>query len=166
MLGSLSVTVRTPISHQLICIFISDLLKKIIDEEGNRVRTRNSKTILYRTEETVNADLEIHSNLGKKLFHLLMTKKDSKKMSNINSAEIEEIEKVLFSLENDPPDSLPLDIFENSNSSIKSDADADDSEDDIKVVKADIYKFHGQEETSLDQQISEGILKFEYRQGT
>ena len=87
-------------------------------------------------------------------------------MSNINSAEIEEIEKVLFSLENDPPDSLPLDIFENSNSSIKSDADADDSEDDIKVVKADIYKFHGQEETSLDQQISEGILKFEYRQGT
>ena len=87
-------------------------------------------------------------------------------MSNINSAEIEEIEKVLFSLENDPPDSLPLDIFENSNSSIKSDADADDSEYDIKVVKADIYKFHGKEETSLDQQISEGILKFEYRQGT
>ena len=111
----------------------------------------------------MNADLEIHSNLGKKLFHLLMTKKDSKKMSNINSAEIEEIEKVLFSLENDPPDSLPLDIFENSNSSIKS--DADDSEDDIKVVKADIYKFHGSEEASLDQQISEGILKFEYRQG-
>merc|ERR1712117_888937 len=71
---------------------------------------------------------------------------------------IEEIERALQSLENDPQ--LPPDHSSNSNSSNN---DHDDSYDDIQVVKADIYKFHGQEETSLDQQVNEGILKFEFR---
>ena len=73
---------------------------------------------------------------------------------------IEEIERALQSLENDPQ--LPPDIFDHSSNSNSSNDDHD-SDDDIQVVKADIYKFHGQEETSLDQQVNEGILKFEFR---
>ena len=80
---------------------------------------------------------------------------------------IEEIEKVLFNLENNP--TMPLDILESdldckeeSNES-KDTREEEDDDDDIQVVKADIYKFHGQTEQSLDQQVSEGILKFEYR---
>ena len=74
---------------------------------------------------------------------------------------IEEIERALQSLENDPQ--LPSDIFEHSSNSNSSNDDGHDSDDDIEVVKADIYKFHGQEETSLDQQVNDGILKFEFR---
>ena len=41
--------------------------------------------------------------------------------------------------------------------------EGEEDDDEIEVVKADIYNFHGQTEQSLDQQVSEGILKFEYR---
>ena len=72
---------------------------------------------------------------------------------------LEEIEQAIHSLDRNPR--MPENIFENSNSSEEGKEDGDD--DDIQVVKADIFKFHGQEETSLERQVSEGILKFEYR---
>ena len=77
-------------------------------------------------------------------------------------SELDEIEKVLHSLENNPK--MPDNIFDTTpvDQDDKKEEDKDD-EDDIEVVKADIYKFHGQEATSLDKQVDEGILKFEYR---
>ena len=81
---------------------------------------------------------------------------------------IEEIEKVLYNLESDP--TMPLDILdtdsnlkEEDNSESKKAEKEEDDDDEIQVVKADIYNFHGQTGQSLDQQVSEGILKFEYR---
>ena len=73
---------------------------------------------------------------------------------------LEEIEQAIHSLDRNPR--MPENIFENSNSSEEGKEDGD-NDDDIQVVKADIFKFHGQEETSLERQVSEGILKFEYR---
>ena len=83
-------------------------------------------------------------------------------MSLQSNSELDEIEKVLFSLENNPK--MPDNIFDTTppDQSEKKD-DGNEDDDDIEVVKADIYKFHGQEVTNLDQQVSEGILKFEYR---
>ena len=84
-------------------------------------------------------------------------------MSLQSNSELDEIEKVLFSLENNPK--MPENIFDTtpSDHDLKKDEENIDDEDDIEIVKADIYKFHGQELTSLDQQVSEGILKFEFR---
>ena len=84
-------------------------------------------------------------------------------MSLQSNSELDEIEKVLFSLENNPK--MPVNIFDTtpSDHDLKKDEENIDDEDDIEIVKADIYKFHGQELTSLDQQVSEGILKFEFR---
>ena len=87
-------------------------------------------------------------------------------MSFQSNNELDEIEKVLYSLGNNPK--MPDNIFDTTppDQSEKKDEgkdDDDDDDDDIEIVKADIYKFHGQEVTSLDQQVSEGILKFEYR---
>ena len=84
-------------------------------------------------------------------------------MSLQSNSELDEIEKVLYSLENNPK--MPENIFETPSSDYdqKKDEENKDDEDDIEIVKADIYKFHGQEVTSLDQQVSEGILKFEFR---
>ena len=69
---------------------------------------------------------------------------------------IEEIEKVLQSFENNP--AMPSNIFDNNDDDM-----AESSGDEIEVVKANIYKYHGDEVDSLDKQIEEGILKFEYR---
>ena len=84
-------------------------------------------------------------------------------MSLQSNSELDEIEKVLYSLENNPK--MPENIFDTPPSDYdqKKDEENKDDEDDIEIVKADIYKFHGQEVTSLDQQVSEGILKFEFR---
>ena len=84
-------------------------------------------------------------------------------MSLQNNSELDEIEKVLYNLENNPK--MPENIFDTPPSDYdqKKDEENKDDEDDIEIVKADIYKFHGQEVTSLDQQVSEGILKFEFR---
>ena len=79
-----------------------------------------------------------------------------------NSSDLDEIERVLYSLENNPK--MPDNIFDITPPSRKETKDEDtESDDDIEVVRADIYKFHGQEVTSLDQQVSEGVLKFEFR---
>ena len=73
---------------------------------------------------------------------------------------IEEIERVIQSLENTPVP--PLNIFETDES--METQDEHNSDDDIEVVRADIYKYHGGDNVeTLDQQIEEGILKFEYR---
>ena len=73
---------------------------------------------------------------------------------------IEEIERVIQSLENTPVP--PLNIFETDES--METQDEHNSDDDIEVVRADIYKYHGGDNVeNLDQQIEEGILKFEYR---
>ena len=84
-------------------------------------------------------------------------------MSLQSNSELDEIEKVLYSLENNPK--MPENIFDTTSPDHdqKKDEENKDDEDDIEIVKADIYKFHGQEMTSLDQQVSEGILKFEFR---
>ena len=84
-------------------------------------------------------------------------------MSSQSSSELDEIEKVLYSLGNNPM--MPDNIFDTTppDQSEMKDKGNEEDDDDIEIVKADIYKFHGQEETSLDQQVSEGILKFEYR---
>ena len=84
-------------------------------------------------------------------------------MSFQSNSELDEIEKVLYSLENNPK--MPENIFDTTppDPNEKKDEENKDDEDDIEIVKADIYKFHGQEVTSLDQQVSEGILKFEFR---
>ena len=81
-------------------------------------------------------------------------------MSSQSSSELDEIEKVLYSLGNNPM--MPDNIFDTTPPDQSEKKDEED-DDDIEIVKADIYKFHGQEVTSLDQQVSEGILKFEYR---
>ena len=71
---------------------------------------------------------------------------------------IEEIEKALQSFESNP--AMPSNIFDNSNT----DEDmAASSGDEIEVVQANIYKYHGEAVDSLDKQVEEGILKFEYR---
>ena len=73
---------------------------------------------------------------------------------------IEEIERVIQSLENTPVP--PINIFETDES--METQDEHNSDDDIEVVRADIYKYHGGDNVeNLDQQIEEGILKFEYR---
>ena len=84
-------------------------------------------------------------------------------MSLQSNSELDEIEKVLSSLGNNPK--MPDNIFDTTppDQSEMKDKGNEEDDDDIEIVKADIYKFHGQEETSLDQQVSEGILKFEYR---
>ena len=82
-------------------------------------------------------------------------------MSLQSNSELDEIEKVLSSLGNNPK--MPDNIFDTTPPDQSEKKDEEDDDDDIEIVKADIYKFHGQEVTSLDQQVSEGILKFEYR---
>ena len=75
-------------------------------------------------------------------------------MATKESSELEEIEKVLQGLSsqknNEKTETIPSKI--------------DDEEDEVIIVQSNIYKYHGDQNSSLDYQVSEGILKFDYHE--
>ena len=80
--------------------------------------------------------------------------KDEEKMKNL-----EEIEKVLLGLSPPMPQNLTPQVNSEENMEVDQ---GDDSDDDLIILESNIYKYGG-ESSSIEDQVSEGILKFEYR---
>ena len=82
-------------------------------------------------------------------------------MSSKECSDLEEIDRVLQGLSSSSEKSKEEG---NRNVAISIPAKVDDGEDEVIIVQSNIYKYHGEDkDSSIDHQVSEGILKFDYR---
>ena len=88
-------------------------------------------------------------------------------IDKVRLEDLEEIEKVLLELSptneskrRDKEEAMTVDMDDEE----EPEQELQEDEDDCVILEANIYKYHGADEvSSLDQQVSEGILKFQYR---
>ena len=87
-------------------------------------------------------------------------------MASQESSDLEELERVVLGLPS-PSSSQGSTEHQQVDETMQLDVVdvgvAEDEDDEILVVQSNIFKYHGDETSSLDQQVSQGILKFEYR---
>ena len=84
-----------------------------------------------------------------------------RRMASQESSDLEELERVVLGLPS-PSSSQGSTEHQQVDETMQVDV-AEDENDEILVVQSNIFKYHGDETSSLDQQVSQGILKFEYR---
>ena len=88
------------------------------------------------------------------------------RMASQESSDLEELERVVLGLpspSNSQGSTEHQQVDETMQLDVVNVGVAEDEDDEILVVQSNIFKYHGDETSSLDQQVSQGILKFEYR---
>ena len=84
-------------------------------------------------------------------------------IDKVRLEDLEEIEKVLLEL-SPTNETKPREKEEALDRTVDMEEEEEEDNEEIVILECNIYKYHGADQvSSLDRQVSEGILKFQYR---